>query len=68
VHENANLRKQLIKAENGLGEAQLVAEREAKKMESFARATESSLSWRLTVPVRRLGQLVRRLRGRSSAQ
>lgn len=68
AHENARLREQLIAAENRLGEAQLVAEREAKKMERFARTTESSLSWRLTVPVRWLGQLVRRLRGRSSAQ
>lgn len=66
--ENALLRDQLMRAENKLGEAQDAAEREAKKLERMARSVESSLSWRLTVPVRWLGQVVRRLRRGSSAQ
>lgn len=68
ARENAILRDQLMRAENRLGDAQLVAEQEAKKMEQMARSVEASLSWRLTVPVRWLGQLVRRLRGRASAE
>jgi hypothetical protein len=67
VAENANLRAEMGEVETRLGEAQLAARDEADKAARLVRSFENSLSWRLTVPIRFLGQLLRRLR-RPSAQ
>lgn len=64
--ENAKLRAEMGEVETRLGEAQLAARDEAEKAARLARRYENSLSWRLTIPVRFLGQLLRRLRGRSA--
>lgn len=64
--ENARFRATVAELETRLGKAQLAAREEAEKAAQLARRYESSLSWRLTIPVRFLGQLLRRLRRRST--
>ncbi|HEU5252377.1 MAG TPA: hypothetical protein VFU16_03500 [Solirubrobacterales bacterium] len=66
ARENALLHDRLMRAENKLGEAQLAAEREAKKGDELARSVEASVSWRVTAPLRAAAKLFRRLRGSSA--
>ena len=66
VAENGKLRAEMGEVETRLGEAQLAAREEAEKAARLVRSFENSLSWRLTVPVRFLGLLLRRLRRRSA--
>jgi hypothetical protein len=66
VAENGKLRAEMGEVETRLGAAQLAAREEAEKAAELARRYENSLSWRLTIPVRLLGLLLRRLRRRSA--
>lgn len=64
--ENAKLRAEMGEVETRLGEAQVAAHEEAEKAARRIHGFEDSISWRLTIPVRSLGQLLRRLRRRSA--
>jgi hypothetical protein len=64
--ENARLRAEMGEVETRLGEAQVAAHEEAEKAARRIHGFEDSISWRLTIPVRFLGLLLRRLRRRSA--
>lgn len=67
-HENAHLRRLLMEADRGRREAVDRARRaEAARAEEVAatvRSYETTKSWRLTAPIRAVGQMIRRARGR----
>jgi hypothetical protein len=65
VHQNNVLRRELVRSEMRVRAEHEAAIAEAEKAAQLARAYESTLSWRLTTPLRALGRLLRR---RSAAQ
>lgn len=65
AHENAHLRDLLRESEERVGEARQAAAHEATRVDELARAFEATASWRLTRPLRAVGRLLARLRGKA---